>query len=78
MNYYVASMHIKGWMHYVDSDDSSHAIHLEEDDAGQKLCVSRRITLATTCFYHNFLLQTQNRVVQVLKTTGMGLVYNPT
>ena len=38
MNCYVASMHIQGWMHYIDSDDSSYAIHLEEDDVGQKLC----------------------------------------
>ena len=41
MNYYVASMHIQGWMHYIDLDDSSYAIHLEEDDVGQKLCVAQ-------------------------------------
>ena len=48
---------------FPDSDDSSYAIHLEEDDTGQKLCVLHRIMLAATCFYHNFLLQTQNRVI---------------
>ena len=39
-------------------------------------CVTLKLTAVS--FDHNFAIQTQNRVIQVLKRTGIGLVYNPT
>ena len=36
------------------------------------------LKLPAICFGHNFVIRTQNRAVQVLKTTGIGLVYNLT
>ena len=38
-------------------------------------CVT--LKLPAILFCHNFIIQTQNRVIQVLKRTGIDLVYNP-